>query len=136
MPQAFDLKPIQIKSFEEEEKANIKYIDGLDENYDVYFYLYGFIDKKPVSINSDFFQKNGIINSHKYPILKSLDQSVGEYYIYNLESKKQILSEINTLLSFEKNMPDFAKNWLAKLQILVEKSILIEDSTLIVRFEV
>ena len=61
---------------------------------------------------------------------------MGEYYIYNLESKKQILSEINTLLSFEKNMPDFAKNWLAKLQILVEKSILIEDSTLIVRFEV
>ena len=132
------IKPIQIKSFAEDMTLNLPWIIGLelddDDNVNKYLYSYKnwiWNGKEDLYINRD-----GVLDKYDFKILNSWNDDVGEQYIYNPSKKLELLEEIKSLLLKEKSMPEFAKNWFKKLTILIEKSIELKNSTIIVGFEV
>ena len=107
---------------------------GLDVDYEVDKYLFGHWESTENENKYELIE--GKLSKYNYKVISKWYGIIGELYVYDLEEKKLSLIELNDFINKENNTPEFVKNWLTKLMLLIEKSIELEESTLIIGFEV
>lgn len=146
--------PFSVKNHDEAKKTPIELIDikslecyTVKENFPAYRDLYGYAafanvydvtyDDKPGEVFEERISKPfGVLEKYNYRVLKSFLTEIGEDYVYEMKDKLELKKELLNLLEKEKSLIENTKDYLMQFLKLVEKSIELSKSTIIVEYEV